>query len=213
MPKKTTFTKQIVVEAGLAQLETQGWEGFTPKKVASRLGASTMPIFSHFPTMAEFKEAVLDRAWELLLDYSSRSFTGDKWIDQSIGYVMFARDHGRLFSCMHYGSSEAIQERRYQYWLDLSGSLAAHPGFAGLSEDQVQWIRHIRSLLSHGIATAISTEIATVWDNDELIQRMMSMCSEVLIDGIADKGDSVAEISKLFPEETRRRIRGVRTKD
>jgi AcrR family transcriptional regulator len=209
MPKKTTFTKQIVVEAGLLQLETIGWEGFTPKKVAQQLGASTMPIFSHFPSMIEFKKAVLDRAWELLLEYSSGSYTGDEWIDQSVGYVMFARDHGRLYSCMHYGSPEEIQERRYQFWLALTRSVDAHQAFKGLSDEQIQWIRHIRSLLSHGIAISVSTEISTIWQGDEFIKRVMSMCSEILIEGISVQDDALQELSLLLPAETRDRIRGV----
>lgn len=209
MPKKTTYTKQIVVEAGLVQLETNGWEGFTPKKVAQQLGASTMPIFSHFPSMAGFRQAVLDRAWEMLVDYSSRKYTGDKWVDQSVGYVIFARDHGRLFSCMHYGSPEEIRERRYQFWLALTRSIDAQQAFKGLSEDQIQWIRHIRSLLSHGIAITVSTEIATIWESDEFIKRVMSLCSEVLIEGIYGKNGVLEELSALLPSETRERIRGV----
>lgn len=209
MPKKTTFTRQIVVEAGLQQLKTIGWEGFTPKKVAQQLGASTMPIFSHFPSMVEFKKAVLDRAWELLLEYSSRNYTGDEWIDQSVGYVMFARDHGRLYSCMHYGSPEEIQERRYQFWLALTRSVDAHQGFKGLSDEQIQWIRHVRSLLSHGIAISVSTEISTIWQSDEFIKRVMSMCSKMLIEGISGQDDALEELSLLLPTETRDRIRGV----
>jgi AcrR family transcriptional regulator len=209
MPKKTTFTRQIVVEAGLQQLKTIGWEGFTPKKVAQQLGASTMPIFSHFPSMVEFKQAVLDRAWELLLEYSSKNYTGDEWIDQSVGYVMFARDHGRLYSCMHYGSPDEIQERRYQFWLALTSSVDAHRPFEGLSDEQIQWIRHIRSLLSHGIAISVSTEITTIWQSDDFIKRVMSMCSEVLIEGISKQDDALEELSLLLPAETRDRIRGV----
>lgn len=209
MPKKPTFTRQIVVEAGLLQLEKIGWEGFTPKKVAQQLGASTMPIFSHFPSMIEFKQAVLDRAWELLLEHSLGNYTGDEWIDQSVGYVMFARDHGRLYSCMHYGSPEEIQERRYQFWLALTRSVDAHRAFEGLSDDQIQWIRHIRSLLSHGIAISVSTEISSIWQSDEFIKKVMSMCSEVLIKGISGQEDALEELSLFLPAETQDRIRGV----
>ncbi len=48
MPKKTKYTKATVIEAGLEQLKENGWEGITPKAVANKLGASTMPIFFPF---------------------------------------------------------------------------------------------------------------------------------------------------------------------
>jgi hypothetical protein len=110
---------------------------------------------------------------------------------------------------MHYGSPEEIQERRYQFWLALTRSVDAHQAFKGLSDEQIQWIRHIRSLLSHGIAISVSTEISTIWQSDEFIKRVMSMCSEVLIEGISVQDDALQELSLLLPAETRDRIRGV----
>ncbi len=209
MPRKTKYTRELVVEAGLAQLEEIGWEGFTPKRVAEWLGCSTMPIFHHFATMDEFRKAVLDSAWNLLIEYSSRNYTGDIWVDQSIGYVLFARDHGRLFSCMHYGSPEDLMERRYKFWLDLSKSQVKYQPFEDLSETQLQWVKHIRSLLSHGLAISVSTEIATAWDNDEVIKKVMALCSKILIDGFSMEEDSLKEISRLLPKETRKRIQGI----
>ena len=97
-----------IIEAGLEQLKDGGWEGLTPKSVAKKLGASTMPIFSHFATMDEFRVAILDRAWEMHKEYVLANYTGDIWVDQGIGYVLFARDHAQLFSCMYYGKLQEI---------------------------------------------------------------------------------------------------------
>lgn len=209
MPKKSKFTKEMVIEAGLLQLKACGWEGLTPKSVAGRLGASTMPIFSHFANMIEFRQAILDRAWELLLAYASRSYTGDIWVDQSVGYIIFARDHGRLFGCMHYGPPEEIRERRYRFWVATSGQLEKHPAFEDMSTGHIGWVRHIRSLLTHGIATAVSTGIATVWDDETVIEQVMSLCTEVLCEGFSKRGDRLDAISERISAETTERINRV----
>ena len=207
--RKTQYTKEMIIEAGLRQLKESGWEGMTPKLVANRLGASTMPIFSHFATMTELKKAVLDRAWEVLFEYCSRRYTGDIWVDQSVGYVIFARDHGLLFNCMHYGSPDEISERRYQFWVELSQPLEDLSYFTGMKTEHIGWVRHIRSLLTHGIAISMSTRIATVWYNDEVIKQVITLCSEVLCEGFARKGSRLDEISAMIPANTRKRINQV----
>jgi AcrR family transcriptional regulator len=207
--RKSKFTKEMIIKAGLQQLQRGGWEGMTPKLVAKRLGASTMPIFSHFATMEALKEAVLDLAWEMLIDYSSRSYTNDVWVDQSVGYIIFARDHGQLFNCMHYGPADKISERRYRFWLALSQQLENHSYFDGMKTEHIGWVRHIRSLLTHGIAISMSTGIATVWENDELVTRVMSLCSEVLSEGFARKGARLDEISAMIPSPISQRINQV----
>ncbi len=208
MPKKTRFTKETVIEAGLKQLKEIGWEGVAPKAVAKRLGASTMPIFSHFSTMDEFREALLDRAWEMLGEYVSRSYTGDPWVDQAVGYVFFARDHGRLFSCMHHGALAEIRERRYRFWIFVSREMEGSPAFEGMSAERAGWIRHLRALLTHGIAVSVSSGLAPVWANDEVVKRMLTLCSDVLREGMAKRGDELDELSGKISPEARKRISG-----
>jgi len=199
MPKKTKYTKESVIEAGLEQLKEEGWEGITPKLVAKKLGASTMPIFSHFTTMDELRVAILDRAQEIQNEYISRNYTGDAWVDQGIGYVLFARDHGRIFNCMYYGKPEEIRERRLRFWEFASEQLAGHPAFEGLSAEHVGWIRHTRALLTHGIAVSISAGFAPVWKNEEVIRKMISLCSEILFEGFSARGGKLDEITGTIP--------------
>lgn len=206
MPKKTKFTKKKVIEAGLLQLREGGWESLTPKSIARRLDSSTMPIFSHFQNMPALKEAVLDRAWELLVDYTSQEYTGDIWVDQSVGYIIFARDNNRLFSCMHYGTPEEIQVRREKFWISISQPLENYRLFEGMTAEQIGWVRHIRSLLTHGIAISVSSGISTLWNNDQLIEQTLLICSEVLAEGLSKREDQLNALSKLIPEKATKKI-------
>jgi AcrR family transcriptional regulator len=212
MPKKTKYTRVAVIEAGLKQLKESGWEDLTPKSVAKKLGASTMPIFSHFATMDEFRVAILDRAWEMHREYISKSYTGDIWLDQGIGYVLFARDHSQIFSCMDYGRLQEIRDRRLRFWEFASRQLEGYPAFEGLSAEHVGWIRHLRSLLTHGIAVSVSSGFAPIWKDEEVIKQMLSLCSEILFTGLSDRRNELDEITKIIPSEARKRLRRVLVK-
>ena len=207
--KKTVYTREVVVEAGLEQLKANGWEGLSPKSVAKQLRASTAPIFSNFKTMDEFREAILDRAWEVAVGYALKTYTGDAWVDQGIGYVFFARDYGRLFSCMHYGNPEKIRNRRYEFWVKLNNELGDYPGFDGMSAVHVGWIRNVRALLTHGIAVSVSSGLAPFWENDDVIKEMISLCSEILRQGLSKSADKLNEISNKISSDARKRLSGV----
>lgn len=212
MPKKTKFTKATVIEAGLKQLKESGWEGLTPKSVAKKLGASTMPIFSHFATMNDFKIAIMDRAWEIIAEYASRTYTGDTWVDQGIGYVLFSRDHGQIFNCMHYGKVEEIRERRMQFWGYASAQLEGHKRFEGLSDEQLTLIRHTRALLTHGIAVSVSSGFAPLWGDEDVIREMLILCSDVLFEGLSANREILDKIAKKIPAEIKEKLRVVPSK-
>ena len=210
MPRKTKFSKHEIIEAGLFQIRDGGWESLTPKTVSKRLNSSTMPIFSHFPNMHALREAILDHAWELLETYTSRNYTGDVWVDQSIGYIIFARDNDRLFGCMHYGKPDDIRERRRKFWISISKPLENHPAFEDMTSEQIGWTRHIRSLLTHGIAISVGTGLATVWSNDEVIKQVLCLCSDILVEGFKNRKNQLKALSELIPPETLKVIRTVR---
>ncbi|THB75897.1 MAG: TetR/AcrR family transcriptional regulator [Desulfobacteraceae bacterium] len=206
MPNKTKYTRSDVIEAGLNQLRDDGWDGLTPKKVAARLGASTMPIYSHFPAMADFKKALMDRAWQMMETYALDAYTGDPWVDHGVGYVLFARDNGRLFSCMHSESLEQVRERRYQFWLTISKDLSDYPLFRDMDPELAGWIRNLRSFLVYGIAVSVNTGLTPVWENEAVIRQMVSLCSDVLREGLAQNKDKLDQTLNLIPREARERI-------
>lgn len=210
MANKPKFTKESIIDAGMGQLIEEGWEGLTPKKVARRLGASTMPIFSHFSTMADFKAALMDRAWDRMSAYARKTYTGDPWVDQGVGYVLFARDHGQLFSCMHSGKVEEIQERRYRFWVRISGELQGYAPFKDMDPELVGWMRNLRSFLTYGIAVSVNSGLTPAWENDEVIRRMVKLCSEVLYEGLPGKSRELKETLELIPLGVRERVSGVK---
>lgn len=212
MANKPKFTKESIIEAGLKQLKYMGWEGLTPQKVAKRLGASTMPIFSHFSSMEDYKKALLDRAWEIMHEYSQKKYTGDQWVDQSIGYMIFARDHGQIFNCMHSGKPEEVQIRRHQFWVFISKNIVDHPSFKGMDPEIAGWLRLLRTFLTYGIAVSVSSGLSPTFENEDVIKQMMSLCSELLLEGLPKKRDKLDNLLNLIPLDVRERISGISLK-
>jgi AcrR family transcriptional regulator len=206
VPNKAKFSKETIIEAGLKLLKDEGWEGITPKKVAERLGASTMPIYSHFPTMTDFRKALVDEAWRMLEEYTLATYTGDPWVDQGIGYIRFARNHGQIFNCMHTGKIEEIQARRYHFWVKISENLTDYPLFQEKSPELVAWIRNLRSYLTYGIASSINRGLTPVWDNEELVEQMILLLSHVLLDGLSKRETKLINILELLPLEIREKV-------
>lgn len=209
MANTAKYSKESVIEAGLVQLREGGWEELTPKKVAKRLGASTMPIYSHFPTMETYRMELMDKAWQMLERYALSEYTGDSWIDHGVGYVLFARDHGQLFTSMHSERLEEVQRRRYEFWVTISNDLKDHSLFEGMDPELVGWVRNMRSFLVYGIAVSVNTGLTPVWEKEEVIRQMISLCSKVLFEGLLKRKDQLGDVLKLIPLDVRERVSGV----
>ena len=209
MPNTPKFKKESIIKAGLDQLRDEGWEGLTPNKVAKRLGASTMPIYSHFPTMAHFKEELMDRAWKMMEAYALAEYTGDPWVDHGIGYVLFARDNGRLFTSMHAQKTAVVQERRYQFWVTISNDLKDYPPFKDMEPELAGWIRNLRSFLVYGVAVSVNLGLTPVWEKEAVVEQMVALCSEILLDGLARKKHKLYQTLDLIPLGVRERVSGI----
>ena len=212
MPNKPKFKREAVIEAGLSQLRDEGWAGLTPNKVAKRLGASTMPIYSHFPNMTDFKKTLMDRAWKMMEEYALADYTGDPWVDHGIGYILFARDNGQLFTSMHAEDTVAVQERRYQFWVTISRDLKDYPQFADIEPEIVGWIRNLRSFLVYGIAVSVNLGLTPVWEKEEVVKQMVSLCSEILLDGLYKQKQKLYGALELVPVDVRERISNISLK-
>ena len=69
MPPKQKFTKEDIVEAAFNVVREQGWEALSQRSIAKKLNASIGPIYSYLKSMTNLEEAVIEKAYELLLHY------------------------------------------------------------------------------------------------------------------------------------------------
>lgn len=193
MPKKTHLTLDDFLEAALDMVREDGWKKLSITALAKHMGCSTMPVYTHFENLDTLKDEVVKKGWEMVREYESKRYTGDAWIDQAIGYVLFARDNGRLFACMLDGRNTELEHRMLQAHYDfLTTLLDGYPGFEGLSPELCRVIRYSRAIFSQGVATTVSKGLGKLLTDDNAIETYMAVSSRAILEGyqtVYDNGD------------------------
>ncbi len=198
MSRKANFTKIDVIDTAFKLASKHGWAGLSVNAVAEHLSCSSMPIYSHFKNMEELKDAVVIKGWGLVEEYEAREYTGDRWIDQAIGYVRFAKKENELFRCLIDGRNlKLYRQMQQQNWKNLTAQLTDYEGFKGLSDALIIRIRYSRYMLSYGIAIAVSMGHSEIINSDKLISSYLTSASHALLLGYQQTPqlDEVTEMS------------------
>lgn len=185
MARKTQFSSAETIEAATVLAREVGWKGFSVKAVAAKIGSSTMPIYSQFESLDKLKDAVVVKGWELLMDYEGRKYTGDVWVDQSIGYLSFAMEEQNLFECMFDGRNYELQrELGFKNWMYLLHLLEGYEGFKGMTREQVFLTRYSRAVFTHGLASSIRANLwGKLLEIEGMTENLISAGSHALLEG------------------------------
>ena len=208
MPRKTQFIAEDVVTAAFELVRKKGLPGLSAPAVAGQMGCSTMPIYSHFKNMQALEDEVVKKAWKLSMAYKSRTYTGDVWIDQGIGYVLFSKKESNLFKCMLESHNPKLKyEMHLANWHFLEEQLEGYEAFSDLDETQRERVRYARAMLTHGIATA--ARVATnrvLLEDDELLTLFLKNVSKALLTGFKDLPPITPKDKRWF-EERKKKIK------
>lgn len=97
MTRKKTFTEEEVVNVAYKLLKKEGGKHLTARAVAQYLKASTTPVYAHFSSMESLESKALLKAKKLLLEYCSKGYTNDVFLNMGVGVLMFAKDEPVFF--------------------------------------------------------------------------------------------------------------------
>jgi AcrR family transcriptional regulator len=206
MPRKTQFTAEDVVTAAFELVRQKGLVGLSAPAVAEQMSCSTMPIYSHFKNMQALEDEVIRKAWNLVMEHESEQYTGDVWIDQAIGYVLFARDERNLFKSMLAGRNlklqYAMQKKHWQYQTER---LENYDGFSDLEDEQRSRIRYARAMLSHGVATSPNTGMnKIIVENDDILAGFLTTVSRALFKGYEKLPPLESDKRRLLDEKIKK---------
>lgn len=184
MPRKSQFTADEIVEAALALARENGWDGVSVTAVAKKIGSSTMPIYSYFENLEKLKDAVAMKGWDMLMEYETRQYTGDIWVDQSMGYISFAMAENKLFHCLFDGRNSDLQlEMRIIHWNRLAEALKDYEPFKGLKGEQRFLIRYSRGMFTHGLATSVISNWGKMLEIDGMVENLVMAMSHSILEG------------------------------
>ena len=198
MSRKAKFSKTDVIDTAFKLARKHGWAGLSVNAVAEKLSCSSMPIYSHFKNMEQLQDAVVIKGWSLVEEYEIKEYTGDRWVDQAIGYVRFAKKENQLFRCLIDGRNLKLHRKmQQQNWKNLTAQLTDYEGFKGLSDALIIRIRYSRYMLSYGIAIAVSMGHSEIINSNKLISSYLTSASHALLLGYQQTPqlDEVTEVS------------------
>lgn len=157
MPPKQRFNSDDVIDAAYRVVRKQGWRGFSARTIANELNSSTRPIYDYFNSMENIQAEVVKKALAEFVEFLSQERTGDKWLDQALGYVLFASREKHLFRCINDEKHTLFQKQfARQHWTELGDALSTDKRFENLPAETKQKIRAARWMLIHGLSYLIN---------------------------------------------------------
>ncbi len=193
MPPKVKFERESIINAAFEIVRKKSWKGLSARSIAQELNSSTEPIYSHLKSMEIIEEEIFKRAWLLFEKYMTASVTGDKWIDQGIGHLQFAKEEGALYTAIFDGTHHTVPSEFGQtIFKKLGDQLSDYPLFKGLPKETQFEIRTSRMIFNHGIASFITQSRDTNGDlpgeditDEDRIQHMKRI-SMVIFNGVTN---------------------------
>ena len=173
MPPKAKVTRENILSACVEIIRQSGFDAVNARALASRLGCSTQPIFSHYQSMDALKDDALRYAEQvyrryLRTDMESGEFPPYK--ASGMAYIRFARQERELFKLlfMRDRSGEVITEDRES----IAPLIALIRKNLGISEEKAYRFHLEMWVYVHGIATMIATGYLN-WD-EEFASKVLS---------------------------------------
>ena len=94
MARKEMITKDIILETAFELARSEGIENVTARKLASKIGCSTQPIFRVYANMGELYEEVYQKAIDSFGDYyeNFKSEVDTPFIHLGLAYINYAKE-------------------------------------------------------------------------------------------------------------------------
>lgn len=183
MPPKQKISRDLLLEHAFLIAKEQGISFVTSRSVAKAVGCSIQPVFSHFPTMEELRQATFQYACERLmqeiLEYKDEP---DFLTKTNLWVLNLARKEPNLFELLYLSRSYA-SANLWEVMMDWESNrqvMRAMTEKYGVSEAACKDIFLRGFLLLFGIATMIATNRMEISDEEAL-----GMMSRTITDMLA----------------------------
>ena len=80
MPRDYLFTKDEIVKAALDLTREKGFAAVSTRALGEKLGTFSRPVFSHFGSMGEVQQAIIQAANDLYQTYRKEEIASGKYV-------------------------------------------------------------------------------------------------------------------------------------
>lgn len=182
MPPKPKFTKEELIQAALELARESGLEAVVARNLGKKLDTAPSTIFTHFNTVEDIRQAVIEAVRELYNGYVEE---GLKMVPPMKGfavqYIRFAMEESNLYSILFMNKRDGLKyvdfivdEGHYEKVIT-----AAEENF-GINREQAEFVYHNLWAYAHGIAVMSATGVCK-FSLEEISQMLGMACRSFLI--------------------------------
>ena len=166
MARKTTITKDMILEAALTMLIRDGYASVNIKTLAKEIGCSTQPIAWHFENMDGLRLALAQYAEEYARRKTAAMVKGEDaasmFEQMGRAYVRMALKEPNLFRFLYLGERPISKPFTMRSMVGGKHDRAMIEGIAeqtGLTKDQAGRCIQNTVIYAHGLATMVATGV------------------------------------------------------
>ncbi|MCH5207791.1 MAG: TetR/AcrR family transcriptional regulator [Oscillospiraceae bacterium] len=159
MPPKARITKEMVIEAGLNIVRSEGTESLNVRRIAAELKCSTQPVMYHYKTVDELKADIYAAADEFHTEYimTPNKNINDPLLSIGLNYIRFAEKERFLFRFLF--QSDKFSNIGFKEMLDGSDHDFLIKPLAeqtGLAPEQAKTVFETLFICVHGFASLLA---------------------------------------------------------
>lgn len=179
--RRKVYTKDQILKAAHEVVLESGFEKFTARNVAKKMGISTQPIYLEFKNMEDLKRTLLQKIQtDLTRKFMSQPITGDLIVDAPVHYVEFALKKPRLFKALFVdpkGGGPIMYEYSVEFYKELSKQSRR---FGKLPKEDYELLHLETWVVVNGLITMLLAGIITLTREEliELVQQLIEDISE-----------------------------------
>lgn len=181
MPPKQKITKEMLLSHAFNIAKKYGISAVTSRSVANAIGCSIQPVFSHFATMEELRQATFEYACnKLMQEILEHQDKPDFMTQTNIWMLNLARNEPNLFELLYLSDcfdSSNIWDVQMK-WECNQKMMSAMEQKYKLTEAECKDIFHRGFFMLFGIATMIAKSKIDM-SNDEAINMVKKTVSEM----------------------------------
>ena len=179
--RRKVYTKDQILKAAHEVVLESGFEKFTARNVAKKMGISTQPIYLEFKNMEDLKRTLLHKIQtDLTRKFMSQPITGDLIVDAPVHYVEFAMKKPKLFKALFVdpkGGGPIMYEYSVEFYKELSKESRR---FGKLPKEDFNLLHLEAWIVVNGLVTMLLAGIISLTREEliELVQQLIEDISE-----------------------------------
>lgn len=179
MPKKIIFSKDEIINTAFDIFKQEGMIGISARKIATKLGCSTAPIYISFSNIDELKKVLLDNSLNILLSYTEKEYTNDIFLNIGLGMLAFTKEYGIIYKSLF------IESNEYKYILDEFNKknltrMKKEKTVKILDEEDMKYILNKLTIFTHGLASLICAGLLEDTSIENLTKELLEAGGDVI---------------------------------